>query len=57
MEAKGGFTNGPSHDDGGIPMTVKSTGQKIEVLKRKKKKKKKKKKEEEDEKKKKKKTN
>jgi|GEM_PF-6921433 len=31
MEAKGGFTIGPSHDDGGIPMTVKSTGQKIEV--------------------------
>jgi len=31
MEAKGGFTVGPSHADGGIPMTVKSTGQKIEV--------------------------
>ena len=31
MKAKGGFTNGPSHDEGGIPMTVKSTGQKIEV--------------------------
>jgi len=31
MNAKGGFTIGPSHDDGGIPMTVKSTGQKIEV--------------------------
>ena len=31
MVAKGGFTVGPSHDDGGIPMTVKSTGQKIEV--------------------------
>jgi len=31
MSAKGGFTKGPSHDDGGIPMTVKSTGQKIEV--------------------------
>ena len=31
MSAKGGFTVGPSHDDGGIPMTVRSTGQKIEV--------------------------
>jgi|TARA_R110000823_G_scaffold309032_3_gene433006 hypothetical protein len=31
MKAKGGFTKGPSHQDGGIPMTVKSTGQKIEV--------------------------
>ena len=31
MRAKGGFTEGPSHADGGIPMTVKSTGQKIEV--------------------------
>jgi len=31
MNAKGGFTKGPSHADGGIPMTVKSTGQKIEV--------------------------
>ena len=31
MSAKGGFTVGPSHADGGIPMTVKSTGQKIEV--------------------------
>lgn len=31
MGAKGGFTKGPSHADGGIPMTVKSTGQKIEV--------------------------
>lgn len=31
MRAKGGFTKGPSHADGGIPMTVKSTGQKIEV--------------------------
>ena len=31
MKAKGGFTKGPSHADGGIPMTVKSTGQKIEV--------------------------
>jgi hypothetical protein len=31
MVAKGGFTKGPSHKDGGIPMTVKSTGQKIEV--------------------------
>ena len=31
MSANGGFTKGPSHDDGGIPMTVKSTGQKIEV--------------------------
>ena len=31
MTAKGGFTIGPSHEDGGIPMTVKSTGQKIEV--------------------------
>tara|TARA_R110000824_G_scaffold149827_5_gene320172 strand:- start:851 stop:1438 length:588 start_codon:yes stop_codon:yes gene_type:complete len=31
METKGGFTEGPSHADGGIPMTVKSTGQKIEV--------------------------
>lgn len=31
MSAKGGFTVGPSHDEGGIPMTVKSTGQKIEV--------------------------
>ena len=31
MTAKGGFTIGPSHAEGGIPMTVKSTGQKIEV--------------------------
>ena len=31
MATKGGFTKGPSHADGGIPMTVKSTGQKIEV--------------------------
>ena len=31
MVAKGGFTIGPSHAEGGIPMTVKSTGQKIEV--------------------------
>ena len=31
MVAKGGFTKGPSHKEGGIPMTVKSTGQKIEV--------------------------
>lgn len=31
MSAKGGFTIGPSHAEGGIPMTVKSTGQKIEV--------------------------
>ena len=31
MVAKGGFTEGPSHAEGGIPMTVKSTGQKIEV--------------------------
>tara|TARA_B110000881_G_C18548621_1_gene502702 strand:- start:891 stop:1463 length:573 start_codon:yes stop_codon:yes gene_type:complete len=31
MSSKGGFTKGPSHDDGGIKMTVKSTGQKIEV--------------------------
>ena len=31
MVAKGGFTKGPSHAEGGIPMTVKSTGQKIEV--------------------------
>ena len=31
MNAKGGFTKGPSYADGGIPMTVKSTGQKIEV--------------------------
>ena len=31
MIAKGGFTKGPSHKEGGIPMTVKSTGQKIEV--------------------------
>ena len=30
-EAKGGLTNGASHDDGGIKMTVKSTGQKVEL--------------------------
>ena len=29
--AKGGLTKGKSHKEGGIPMTVKSTGQKIEV--------------------------
>ncbi len=28
---KGGFTVGPSHADGGIPMVVKSTGQKVEL--------------------------
>jgi len=31
MVAKGGFTKGPSHKQGGIPMKVKSTGQNIEV--------------------------
>ena len=29
--AKGGLTNGPSHARGGIKMTVKDTGQQIEV--------------------------
>tara|TARA_R100001015_G_C4634004_1_gene199747 strand:- start:3480 stop:4088 length:609 start_codon:yes stop_codon:yes gene_type:complete len=28
---RGGFTKGPSHADGGIPMVVKSTGQKVEL--------------------------
>ena len=28
---KGGFTDGPSHAEGGIPMVVKSTGQKVEL--------------------------
>jgi hypothetical protein len=28
---QGGFTRGPSHKDGGIPMIVKSTGQKVEL--------------------------
>ena len=31
MVSKGGFTEGPSHEEGGIKMTVQSTGQKIEV--------------------------
>ena len=31
MSSKGGFTKGPSHAEGGIKMTVKSTGQQIEV--------------------------
>lgn len=29
--AKGGVTKGPSHKEGGIPMTVKSTGQQVEL--------------------------
>lgn len=29
--SKGGFTQGPSHADGGIPMVVKSTGQRVEL--------------------------
>lgn len=29
--AVGGLTEGPSHKEGGIPMTVKSTGQKVEL--------------------------
>ena len=28
---QGGFTKGPSHKDGGIPMVVKSTGQRVEL--------------------------
>jgi hypothetical protein len=28
---KGGLTQGPSHAEGGIPMTVRSTGQKVEL--------------------------
>lgn len=31
MTAKGGITNGKSHKEGGIPMVVKSTGQKVEL--------------------------
>lgn len=31
MVAKGGITKGKSHAEGGIPMTVKSTGQKVEL--------------------------
>jgi len=30
-EAKGGLTNGKSHEEGGIEMIVKSTGQKVEL--------------------------
>ncbi len=30
-KAKGGITVGPSHDKGGIPLVVKSTGQHIEM--------------------------
>ena len=29
--AKGGITKGKSHKEGGIPMVVKSTGQKVEL--------------------------
>ena len=29
--AKGGITKGKSHKEGGIPMQVKSTGQKVEL--------------------------
>jgi len=31
MSAKGGITKGKSHAQGGIPLTVKSTGQKVEL--------------------------
>ena len=31
MSAKGGITEGKSHKEGGIPMEVKSTGQKVEL--------------------------
>ncbi|MEN8882699.1 MAG: hypothetical protein ABF244_00500 [Flavobacteriaceae bacterium] len=31
MSAKGGITKGKSHKEGGIPMIVKSTGQKVEL--------------------------
>lgn len=31
MSAKGGITKGKSHKEGGIPMVVKSTGQKVEL--------------------------
>ena len=31
MTAKGGITKGKSHAEGGIPMEVKSTGQKVEL--------------------------
>jgi GNAT superfamily N-acetyltransferase len=31
MSAKGGITKGKSHAEGGIPMVVKSTGQKVEL--------------------------
>jgi hypothetical protein len=31
MTAKGGITQGKSHKEGGIPMVVKSTGQKVEL--------------------------
>ena len=31
MSAKGGITKGKSHKEGGIPMEVKSTGQKVEL--------------------------
>ena len=31
MSAKGGITKGKSHAEGGIPMTVKSTGQQVEL--------------------------
>lgn len=31
MTAKGGITKGKSHKEGGIPMVVKSTGQKVEL--------------------------
>lgn len=31
MSAKGGITDGKSHKEGGIPMVVKSTGQKVEL--------------------------
>ena len=30
-KAKGGITKGKSHAEGGIPMVVKSTGQKVEL--------------------------
>ena len=31
MSSIGGLSDGPSHEQGGIPITVKNTGQQIEI--------------------------